>query len=70
MKAWLDRNEREPVADVPSESLEDFRVWMRERGGPAGKPQQKGEARPGYAPKARSASTRESGHSSSPSSPL
>ena len=33
MKAWLDRNEREPAADVPSESLEDFRVWMRERGG-------------------------------------
>ncbi len=32
MKAWLDRNEREPAADVPSESLEDFRVWMRERG--------------------------------------
>jgi hypothetical protein len=33
MKAWLDRNEREPAADVPSESLEDFRVWTRERGG-------------------------------------
>ncbi len=33
MKAWLNRNEREPAADVPSESLEDFRVWMRERGG-------------------------------------
>ena len=33
MKAWLERNEREPAADVPSESLEDFRVWVREREG-------------------------------------
>jgi len=33
MKAWLDRNEREPATEVPSESLEDFRVWMHKRGG-------------------------------------
>ncbi len=32
METWLDRNEREP-ADLPGESLEDFRAWMRERGG-------------------------------------
>lgn len=32
MEAWLDRNDREP-ADLPGESLEDFRAWMRERGG-------------------------------------
>ncbi len=32
MEAWLARNEREP-ADLPSESQEDFRAWMRERGG-------------------------------------
>lgn len=32
MKAWLDRNEREPAADVTSESLEEFRKWMSERG--------------------------------------
>jgi hypothetical protein len=32
MEAWLDRNDREP-ADLPGESLEDFRAWMRESGG-------------------------------------